>query len=261
MGTGSFTGYFDTAQVTLYAFWFFFAALIFYIRREDKREGYPLESDRTNSTDRLEVQGYPAIPGPKVFHLYDGETTEAPNTMPPDVPNDALPAADFPGAPLQPLGNPMLDAVGPASYVHRLDVPSVSFKGTDKIVPMRTLEGYSLVPERADPRGMEVVGADGLTAGIVTDVWIDEIEKKIRYLEVETAVTPDRRHVLLPENFLRYNLRQRRVTVRAILAVQFADVPGLRDPDRITVREEDHIVGYFGGGTLYATPARLGPVL
>ncbi len=260
-GAGSFTGYFDTAQVTLYAFWIFFAGLIFYIRREDKREGYPLESDRTNSTDRVEVQGYPPVPEPKVFHLYDGDTTEAPNTEPPDVPHDAVPAADFPGAPLQPLGNPMLDAVGPASYVHRLDVPAVSFKGTPKIVPMRLLQGYSFFPESADPRGMEVAGADGQIAGIVSDVWIDEIEKRIRYLEVETDVTPDRRHVLLPDTFVRYNTSRRRVTVRSILAAQFADVPGLRNPDVITLREEDHIVGYYGGGTLYAAPARLGPVL
>ena len=35
-----------SAQVVLYAFWIFFAGLILYLRREDKREGYPLESDR-----------------------------------------------------------------------------------------------------------------------------------------------------------------------------------------------------------------------
>ena len=31
--------YMDVAQVTLYVFWIFFACLIFYLRREDKREG------------------------------------------------------------------------------------------------------------------------------------------------------------------------------------------------------------------------------
>ena len=45
--TAALTGYIDVAQVTLYAFWLFFAGLIFYLRREDKREGYPLDSDRT----------------------------------------------------------------------------------------------------------------------------------------------------------------------------------------------------------------------
>ncbi|MGL6181385.1 MAG: photosynthetic reaction center subunit H, partial [Aestuariivirga sp.] len=41
------TQYIDVAQIVLYLFWAFLAALIFYVRREDKREGYPLESERS----------------------------------------------------------------------------------------------------------------------------------------------------------------------------------------------------------------------
>ena len=44
MDTGSITGYVDVAQLVLYAFWIFFFGLIIYLRREDKREGYPLGS-------------------------------------------------------------------------------------------------------------------------------------------------------------------------------------------------------------------------
>ena len=47
--TGAITQYIDVAQIVLYVFWFFFAGLIWYLRREDKREGYPLESDRSDS--------------------------------------------------------------------------------------------------------------------------------------------------------------------------------------------------------------------
>lgn len=50
--------YIDFAQISIYLFWFFFAGLIIYLRREDKREGYPLESDRTGVT----VQGWPPVP-------------------------------------------------------------------------------------------------------------------------------------------------------------------------------------------------------
>ena len=32
----------DVTQIVLYAFWLFFAGLVYYLRREDKREGYPL---------------------------------------------------------------------------------------------------------------------------------------------------------------------------------------------------------------------------
>ncbi|MBV9775481.1 MAG: hypothetical protein JO143_00385 [Acetobacteraceae bacterium] len=42
-GTGGLTSYIDVAQMTLYGFWIFFFGLIIYLRREDKREGYPLE--------------------------------------------------------------------------------------------------------------------------------------------------------------------------------------------------------------------------
>ncbi|MBU6437489.1 MAG: photosynthetic reaction center subunit H, partial [Betaproteobacteria bacterium] len=47
MQTGAITGYIDVAQLVLYAFWVFFAGLIYYLHRENKREGYPLESDRS----------------------------------------------------------------------------------------------------------------------------------------------------------------------------------------------------------------------
>jgi photosynthetic reaction center H subunit len=35
----------------------------------------------------------------------------------------------------------------------------------------------------------------------------------------------------------------------------------LQNPDQVTKREEDRITGYFAGGNLYATPARVGPAL
>lgn len=57
------TEYIDFAQLVLYLFWIFFFGLIVYLRREDKREGYPLESDRTG----VPVQGWPAVPPKKTY--------------------------------------------------------------------------------------------------------------------------------------------------------------------------------------------------
>ena len=71
---GAITSYIDVAQVTLYAFWVFFAGLILYLRREDKREGYPLESDRSGA---IRVQGFPPIPEPKTFLLPHGGSYQA----------------------------------------------------------------------------------------------------------------------------------------------------------------------------------------
>ncbi|MFZ9390155.1 MAG: photosynthetic reaction center subunit H, partial [Polynucleobacter sp.] len=39
MGTGAITQYVDVAQLALYAFWVFFAILIYYLTIESKREG------------------------------------------------------------------------------------------------------------------------------------------------------------------------------------------------------------------------------
>jgi photosynthetic reaction center H subunit len=54
-------------------------------------------------------------------------------------------------------------------------------------------------------------------------------------------------------------VREESVQVQSILGRQFADVPGLRNPDQITFREEDRISAYYAGGHLYAEPTRLGP--
>ena len=56
-----FTHNFDFAQLVLYAFWIFFFCLVVYLRREDKREGYPLESDHGA------VRGWPPPAGEKTF--------------------------------------------------------------------------------------------------------------------------------------------------------------------------------------------------
>ena len=42
-------GNLDVAQIVLYAFWLFFFGLLFYLRREDRREGYPLESEASQA--------------------------------------------------------------------------------------------------------------------------------------------------------------------------------------------------------------------
>ena len=54
MGTGAITQYVDVAQLVLYAFWIFFAGLVYYLVRENHREGYPMETeDGRGVIDRL----------------------------------------------------------------------------------------------------------------------------------------------------------------------------------------------------------------
>jgi photosynthetic reaction center H subunit len=255
MKTGAVTGYIDVAQIALYAFWIFFAGLIIYLRREDKREGYPLESDRSG---RVRVQGFPAVPAPKTFRLADGRTVQAPRTEHDSRPILARPTGAHLGAPLQPSGNPMLDAVGPASYAERADHPDMTINGQPLIVPLRVAAGFTVSSKDPDPRGMEVIGADRELGGTVHDIWVDRAEPQIRYLEV---ATPGGRHVLLPIPFAKINGRKRSISVKSILGAQFETVPSIANPDQVTLLEEDQITAYYASGNLYATPARAEPFL
>lgn len=254
-----FTAQMDVAQVTLYVFWIFFACLIFYLRREDKREGYPLQFEDGN---RGRGAGFPSYPGLKKYLLRGGHVATLPNWKNDRRDAAVTPVAPWPGSPYVPTGNPMLDGVGPASYADREDVPELSMDNIPAIVPMRVDGTFTLEPRDPDPRGMPVIGADGDVGGTVRDVWVDRAEMLIRYLEVEVAGAAGRT-VLLPMTMVRIEMRRSkgRVMVQSILGRQFADAPVLANRDQVTKREEDRIVGYFGGGNLYATAARQEPLL
>ncbi len=256
MQTGAITQYIDVAQIALYVFWVFFAGLIYYLLQENKREGYPLESERSA---HVHVQGWPPMPSPKTYLLRNGETRTVPNDIRSQQKLAAEPVGDWLGAPLQPTGNPMLDGVGPGAYADRPDVVDFTLEGAIKIVPLRVATDFDVAAEDPDPRGLEVRGADGEVGGTVVDVWVDRSEMLFRYLEVQLAATSSARRVLLPINFTR--IRNGSVAVKSILGSQFALVPAIRNPDQVTLLEEEKIMAYYGGGVLYATPARQEPLL
>lgn len=251
MSTGAITGYIDVAQLVLYAFWIFFAGLILYLRSEDKREGYPLHTD--GRTGEL-VEGFPPMPAPKTFHLRDGSVVTAPSVKEDTREVRALPAARFPGAPLHPTGDALVDAVGPAAYAERFDTPDLTIEGQPKIVPLRVATDFYLEERDPDPRGMTVLGADRNIAGTVADVWVDRSEVILRFLEVTLA--DGSRSVLVPSNLVRIDRRRGEVRVKSVLAGQFASAPATAGADQVTLLEEDRIYGYFGGGHLYAVPMR-----
>lgn len=256
MGNGAITSYIDVAQIALYAFWIFFAGLIYYLHREDKREGYPLESDRS---PHVKVQGWPSVPGPKTFLLRDGRVVSAPNFRVSPQTLGGAPSLSHLGAPLEPTGDPMLAAVGPGSYSDRADIEDTTVEGMPRIVPLRAAPSFEVSVHDRDPRGLPVIGADGVVAGTVRELWVDRAEVLFRYLEVEVPTPNGSRLVLLPVNFAR--IGDLRVKVQSILANQFAQVPATRNPDTVTLLEEDKIMGYYGGGVLYATPSRQEPLL
>lgn len=254
MGTGAITQYIDTAQIVLYLFWIFFFWLVVWLVREGKREGYPLESDRRDYKD---IRGFPDLPKPKTFRLADGTELQAPH----DRDRNATPLAvrrtgQFPGSPVEPTGNPMIDGIGPAAWTARADHVDHLLDGAPKIVPMRNAPEVSVAQQDVDPRGLDIVGVDNVVGGKVVDLWIDQAERLFRYLEVE--LTGSGRRILVPMPFARVS--RRNVKIHAILGSQFANAPATRNADTVTLLEEDKIAGYFGGGRLYATPQRQEPL-
>lgn len=264
METGAITGYIDVAQVTLYAFWVFFALLIFYIRQEDRREGYPLEADQTGAFNR---DDWLFVPPAKTFLLPHGHGEfKAPNDRRDNSerPVPGVKIADFSGAPYVPTSdNPMLDSIGPGSWAERSDTPDLTHHGDAKIVPLRVATDFAIAEEDPDPVGVRVVGFDLVVAGAISDVWVDRSEQLARYFEVTTEVGAAPRQILVPINFgvFRKTGNDERIFyVHALRGEQFADVPATKAADSVTFLEEDKITAYFGSGLLYAEPSRQEPL-
>lgn len=257
MQTGAITPYIDVAQLVLYAFWIFFAALIWYLIKENKREGYPLVTNRPGERPT----GLVPVPSPKTFLLPNGKTKSVPWNEPLEVLN-ARQSAPWEGAPIMPLGNPMQDGLGPASYTQRDNEPEKMPEGEDRIVPIRIAHGYSVASEDPDPRGAPVITLDGKTAGTVVDLWVDLADQQLVWYEADAATTPTRR-VMFPATLVcvQGSGSAIKVKVASVTAQQFAEAPSLAEPNRISPREEDRLMAYFASGHLYATPQRSEPYL
>ena len=145
----------------------------------------------------------------------------------------------------------MLDGVGPAAWADRARVPDLDMHGKPRLAPLASTDLW-LESRDPDPRGMSVLGADGAVAGTCTEVWVDRAERMIRYLAVDTGT----RSVIMPMMVAVTNRAARTIDCSAILASQFADAPTIDGADVITLYEEERVQAYFGGGYLYATPAR-----
>lgn len=256
---GALTEHMDVAQVVLYAFWIFFAGLIFYIRREDRREGYPLENDQTGA---LAAAGFPLIADPKVFRLPHGlGEVLAPNTVRDTRPIKAAKIAPHAGAPLEPTGDPLADGVGPAAWAERADRPDLDNHGQPRLRPMRIASTFAIAERDPDLRGFSVVGADGAVAGVVKDIWVDQMEYLIRYVELGLGPDGTGRTVLLPLNFAQIDRKRGTLYVHALSTPLFVGVPGLANPDQVTLLEEEKVMAYYGGGALYGAPGRGEPLL
>ncbi len=245
----------DVALLSLYAFFLFFVGLVWYLNRESRREGYPLEDEMTGRLNPTKIWDV----GPqKTFRLPHGHGVVNPKTARDDRDIKAKKAWGSYGSPYVPTGNPLVDGVGPASYAQRAKRPDLDFEGHPRIVPLRAVEELSVDKRDSDPRGYTMYGSDGVAAGVVTEIWIDRSDRLVRYLETRL---PTGHTVLVPMTMVLVKARQGAVQTDSISAAQFADAPAAPSNNMVTLDEEERAIAYFGGGYLYSSPSRQEPLI
>lgn len=249
--TGAITTHVDAVQLLVAAFFVFFLGLVGWLRREDKREGYPMVDRRPV---RGPIEGFPPAPPPKPYQLLDGDVTQ----MPHDYGSSRARGERllrFEGAPLVPVGDPMLAELGPGAFPLRRDEPLMA-QGEPQLMPLRLARDWHVARGDTDPRGLAVYDQRHRAVGLVADLWVDRGVKILRYLEVALDLPGSAgRRVLLPIYYADISGRRRWVRVRALLAPQFLTVPALADQDRITAREEDRVNAYYASGALFSRGA------
>ena len=247
----TFFGDFDLASAAIWMFWIFFAGLVYYLQTENQREGYPLRDDE---------DGVPAnesllpLPKAKTFKLRDGRGALTVPSMDYEASKmrtdlALAPSSPSTGSPWVPTGNPMADGVGPASWAPRRDAPELDAHGHVKIKPMSMLDDFHVSAGR-DPRGLAVVGGDGEVIGRCIDMWVDVPEALVRFLTVDLNPEGTGKTRVIPMNMAK--IGSDRVTVRSLHRHNWEGVPTIKSADQITLLEEEKIMAYYAGGTLYA---------
>jgi len=247
----------DIAELCFYIFALFFFGLIVYLRQQDRIEGYPKEHDDRDGaiapslgpatyspTRRFRLpfdRGYAVVPRRGVEPPFLARRTDG-----------------FSGAPYAPIGDPLVDGVGPAAWAERARWPDLDMEGRLRIVPIGDDPHFAISPRDPALIGWPVVAADGKVAGTVTDVWVDRSDRLIRYLTIATVAGPT---VLAPMAMATVSRRRGTVTIDAVSAHQFARAPVPETPGQITRYEEERVQAYFGGGYLYGLPGRTEPLL
>lgn len=283
--------YQDIAFLSLVIFFLFFFGLVFYLRREDRREGFPLADEYTGELEQTNAGLGVYVPEPKSFKLMHGRgEKQAPNFKDMTPPIQARRMGVSPGSPYEPSGDPMTSGVGPGAWTPRPEEPELDSEGHIKIRPMAKLPEFSIAPGDVDPRGFAMIGCDKEEAGKIVDMWVDIPEQLIRYYEIEVAgggaasaaeaksdngeegeslvdkLKPGNggggaKRVLIPATMVSVRKKAQKIETNAIRADQFANVPRTAKDDQITLNEEEKIAAYYGAGYLYATEQRQEPLI
>jgi len=246
----TFFGDFDLASAAIWGFWIFFAGLVYYLQTENMREGYPLVDDDGEPSSG---PGISPTPSDKTFELRDGRgEISLPSGQVAERENLAMAQTSASaGSPYVPTGNAMVDGVGPASWAARKDHPELDAHGHVKIKPMKALEDFKVSAGR-DPRCRPVMGGDGEVIGRATDMWIDVPEQMVRYISVDLNPEGSGKTRLIPMNMAKIGTD--RVVCKSMTADLWEGIPQTKSATEVTLLEEEKIMAWFGGATMYAKP-------
>jgi photosynthetic reaction center H subunit len=249
----TFFGNFDLASLSIWLFWGFFAVLIYYLQTENMREGFPFENEDGTAASNQAI--YP-LPKPKTFLLPMGRGTvtvpSAENEAAHRRTDLALVPSGSEGFPLIPTGNPMLDGVGPASWVPRKDEPELDAHGHAKLQPMAQVSGMAVSAGR-DPRGLPVQAGDLEVVGRIKEMWVDVPEQLVRYLEIDLNNGSSR---LVPMTMCK--IWADRVRINALTSDLFDAIPATKSLTSVTKLEEEKISAYVASGWMYAKGRKRG---
>ena len=288
----------DLVEVLFTLFWVFFIGLVYYLQREMKREGYPLVSDRSEditvqgfppipSPKEFRLEGGRTVQAPRNEAPDEAFSAEpaAPHPGAPLNPTgDPLTARIGPGSWAQRPDIPEKTLDGEPRIVPMRSNPSLHVDSKDidpRGMPVVAADGEQvgtvsdLWIDLAEPQiyFLEVEtdgGAAGKTAAAAAVDTVDDTpaggelfgaatgeEETVAAVDVTGSVA--RAGIMVPFGFADIDKRAGNIRVNALYGHQFANVPRLTSPDRITLLEEDKIMGYFGGGLLMADDKRAEP--
>jgi sporulation protein YlmC with PRC-barrel domain len=160
----------------------------------------------------------------------------------------------------------VLDELGrayPRYYGSRLGEPTAAVEGAS-IVPLRDAKDFRLAKGAPNLRGWSVYGSDNEKVGTVTQMLVDPVAMKVRYIDVDLAddlfgLTDDR-HVLIPLESVELRERSEDVWVQTATGREIAALPAyLGGPvDPVLEEETEHAfrTSYASGGGVVS----IGPV-
>lgn len=243
-------GSLDGAMLSVIGFVLFFAGLVWHLRKEDKREGYPLEVEGPDGRIH-HVEGWPPVPEPKVFmRPHDPGFAQAPREHDPEleIPRHRWPA---PGYPLDQGDDPLEEGLGAAAWTRlREEKPDLDVEGEPKLTSLNANSDYFVPEGDPDPRGWPILGADGKEVGTIRDLWFNRAEYFLRYFEFTVHGEDGGR--LAPAFFVEVLPDKRIAQAITLTAKDLARTPTRSHEDVITMREEDRLNGWFAGGIVYS---------